>query len=1287
MDTNTESTSAKHPHTCSSASSFKSASNDQAKSASVDNDIKVVNKSGLIEAGKFFLGSTDFLKNNAYEVVIQLRKKDGSKDEEKTSELILPEQTKPPGTTTESKHYKETHTETVESIHLVTSESESNLPQNTESVKVMPNFAVRSSAPASPLNSGRRNDPGTTTQLEEVTGILDEYKDQNFASSTNDPRHKKLEETKKFSDKGTTTVQNDYTVQSSISEPSSRPATTTYTQTTSSPVHRPVYIHMSSSTSTAYMSPPDMILPNFLRNESRLTEYETCEIKNLDIIQKTVNSNKTKNNKSCKHTRKGVGKDNTKTTHCRKNKHHSTPPNSVRSLYKNTDNVSSKNFNHDNCKCRKCSDKLNKHCPKSKQNALDGFQLSQNFNLLTNMKGSAKNKNITSRSDKNRGYLNPTVKGYINKLLALNKESLKAIAVADQECSSVETPSSSIINVPYNIDGRKPSKGNKISLEHIKQTFMQQIIDQHINKYLNEPKIPPPGFAGASKKHLLRKSRRKVHKVKSLNVSKHLLKKHNFEEPNSANHVSISTTTDDCSKSFGSSNPNRSRPRSSPSSRQDASLRTFSTFKQCNNTVLSSKKKTQKINIQRNKKDEVTPHLKTQHLPQKNAITDSSQETDIIKESHKYYSNKPDIPVSMSTQTNQNIDNDFMKLAEDKLHNMEKIADLTEKCTKRLSNLAKVLEEVRKNKSLVYSQISSSDSVDSHSDHKSDKVVKTPVPIDLGEVPQYFEMKSEHTAEKESIPAEKKTVPDKESLPEFISFLTDIPKPASCQISEFNLISPLPTDVIRPIPVTPTSHQHNHANTITSEPIKYRQKPPPALSRIHLKYGQEDIVPHELSTVIEVDSPMSIKNKTQSSRRNDPNTSNRSSNEDKEPTKNIKTNEMSKDRGFLNPDLLQSNQKIRKQQKFSSAESSDDSKLQMIDLKHFNEIMLEPFLSIHEYAKKYNIEAPEEMSNIEELQREDPINDDMSSLHSDGSLPDVIAELLKRNIITEPFKYDTASNINSTTISSESTLSMLALSKVRKAKKRGNVVFQNKENIGETSDTLSVSSNPDLENAFKKLGMGWASSTLKKTKERLALSSSSNTSSSSISHLKMKSFHHDKPALVTDSVSSVLLSKKEIEAQNLVDNPKDAKHQTSFPISMTVNEFLANELANKITFTTNKTGVNQTEDFVSLYETRMPEGMNQQTLINSDEHSNDSVLSGVNRARTSTPVQIFKSMTYHSSSGSNTSNGLFSNADDLSSVKMTSNSMKNHSTSDRDDLTIPNFSLRMKKGIDSSKSD
>ena len=701
-------------------------------------------------------------------------------------------------------------------------------------------------------------------------------------------------------------------------------------------------------------------------------------------------------------------------------------------------------------------------------------------------------------------------------------------------------------------------------------------------------------------------------------------------------------------------------------------METFSRFNDSESTAKNGAAEAEKAKTRT--KTESPKKLRNKPHVKRHQATET--ETTVDSESTGQF-NSTDIPVSMSTQTTQNIDintdTNFMKLAEDKLQNMEKIADLTEKCTKRLSNLAKVLEEVRKNKSLAYSQISSAESTDS----QSDKPVVSPTIFDI-DAPKRLETKSP-----ESIP-DNKNSNENEVQSEHINILADIPKPA--------FKAPEPN-----LPQTPKTFDkldsplHVSKNTADLM-VKIRPKPPPALSRISLKHGQEYIIPHELSTVIEVDSPMSMKHKNQSTRNDAKEASNNSNRSSPVPEDITVDDNRQSDIGkesSANPDLLQTKSHLSKKYKFSSTESSDDSKFQMIDLKQFNEIMLEPFITIQEYAKQYNMEPPDEGSNLDDIQRDDAIHDDISSLHSDGSLPDVIAELLKRNIITEPFKFDTASNINSTTVSSESTLSMLALTKARRGKKRSNAITQNKENIGETSDTLSFSSNPDLENAFKKLGMGWASSTLKKTKERLALSSSSNTSSSSLNQFKTKHVHQEIPALVTDSVSSGGNLLKGAQNKNTVDNSKNAEQQTTFSNSMTVKEFLRNELAKKITFT-NKSKVNDTEEeFVSLFETKIPEEMKEslQVVRDRDERSSESARSGTNRARTSTPVQLFKSLTYRSSSSSNMSNGLFSNADDLSSVKMTSNSIKNHSTSDKDDLTIPTFSLRMKKNSDCSKSD
>lgn len=1309
----------KQPSACTSTSSFKTATNDKASSAVTEGGfIKLVDEEGQ-ETGKFFLGSTSFLKNNTYEVVIQLRKKEGSTEETKSNKTEQSDNATLFCSENNSNEKIQTNnSETVGMVNVESAQSDITVQASSDNqiineVITDNNVVENESKKTSPVQSTTNI---TTVAVKDVA-IDQDPKDQNIRNSEsvdNDIHLVMSSEEKKNTSNKSTALKDDIPGSMSKFDLPSRPATTTYTQTTNSPIHRPIYFHMSSSTSTAYMSPPEMILPKFLRPDSGLTEDETYGLQNIEIIDKTAN----RHNKKCRHAKKTVSDINAKSAASRKNIQ-STPPNSVRrygnrckhdspASLQETSPGTPHRSSKTKCKCHNCgADVLQKghvkrqlvsQCYANKNSPAETYRFAQHFNIPLNRNITSKNKAKTaSFATKNTGAnLNPIIRNYINKLLALNKEGLKALEVADQECSSVCTPSSSIINVPCNVDERKPSLANKISLEQIKQTLLEQIVKANLNN-LNIPQNPIVLNTQVNKNKTPRKPRRKsLHKVKSLNISKHVLKKHKTEVPKPKS-LSLSTTTDDNNKTFASSTGSRSRPRSSPIPRQVHSVRPVNPYKDSNTPRKTSTNEAKETDTRSDenyakrlsspRKDHSKIKQNINYPSHRATTTDTSPDSELTKGSDNYYRNKTDIPISMSTQTNQNIDNDFVKLAEDKLQNMEKIADLTEKCTKRLSNLAKVLEEVRKNKSLIYSQISASDSTDSQSDHKSDKVVKTPdaVPTDVVDVSNRLETKSpEPVSEKENLSTES----NKDKLfSGYVSILADIPKTGALPLPEPNVTNLVPhnaaANVTRLLSTSPT-------NIITNsiDFTKYRQRPPPALSRIHLKHAQEYLPPHELSTVMEVDSPMSVKNKNQSGRNDVANNSNRSSNEDKEPAQDHETKEVYKEPdNTANPDLLQSNFELPKL-KLSSTESSDDSKFQMIDLKQFNEIMLEPFLSIHEYAKKYNVAVPDDGSNLEDIQKEDMINDDMSSLHSDGSLPDVIAELLKRNVITEPFKFDTASNVNSNTFSSESTLSMLALSKVRKARKRSSVMFQNKENIGETSDTMSISSNPDLENAFKKLGMGWASSTLKKTKERLALSSSSNTSSSSISQFKLKSFHQDIPALVTDSVSSVLLSKKGQQGKHFNDSSKNVEQQTSFANSMTVKEFLTNELANKITFTNNKSGMNDTEEeFVSLFETKMPEGLKQQSHTNRDEQSNDSVRSGVNRARTSTPVQIFKSMTYHSSSSSNVSNGLFSNADDLSSVKMTSNSMKNHSTSDKDDLTIPNFSLKKKKGSDCSKSD
>lgn len=1158
-----------------------------------------------------------------------------------------------------------------------------------------------------------------------------------------------------------------------------RPATSTHTQTTpSSPRQRPVFFHMSSSTSTAYMSPPEFVLPKFLKHNYKLnyeeindpTQNSILEDVGVEIINKEEFCEEFEGCqcRRCTHAKKitltKIKRPEPSYREKTRNNNMQTPPNSTRSYgnaYQcNSSDADSKKNSVRPAKttakkkkntCRNCETRagsktcVKNHPPISKRNIPASRKSSRNCVMRVNAVP-YKNKSVYLRNENNSGKpnLNPIVKSYVDKLLALNKEGLKALEVVNQDCSSVTTPGSSIIEIHRNIDNNVPEIDTKISLEQIKDLLTQQILEKYENDSKRKVrKVSVSTESNNGRKYPRLPKKKSMHKVKSLNISKNLFNTNtNASESSKCSKVYTSPPS---KKTVPISNRTKSRSKSSPSPRR-VSLQNNTKCAEKINNLMSDRAGSSINTTKRPERQERAESLR-QSLSR--ATTSESESNGFLLQHKKLH------PLSnISTQTSRTIDEEinFMKLAEDKLQNMEKIADLTEKCTIRLSNLAKVLEEVRRNKSLAYSQISDSAS---DSDRKSDKVstndkptkaydspctinvelkkrIQPPPPtpnteaIDMRESQCSFlselihgkrnrstdcnsnavstdsDVKSDRSANnRNSSPVYDPIELNNANFPSKETCIEDIDKPGS-DLTDFSKYTPFLNDIPKPdvfrSPATPAESPATNDKSVmrlssidsVDQPNTKRGKPPPALSRMSLKHGRDMIVPHELSTVIEVDSPMSAKFKNQSTQNENetkcddqvPETKSQSC--DKEPSEDEKNIQHDKDQ-YVNPDLLQSNLSLSRRQTKMSTDSSDDSKLQMMDLNKFNEIMLKPFISIREYAKQCNVESLDEGSNLDDIPRDDVINDELSSLHSDASLPDVIAELLKRKIIAEPFKFDTVSNVNSTTVSSESTISMLALSKVRKAKKKASVVFQSKENAAETSDTLSVSSNPDLENAFKKLGMGWASSTLKKTKERLALSSSSNTSSSSLAQFKAPSV----PALGTDSASSALrMSNKSLQGNIANECSVNVEQQTSMAKSMTVKEFLTNELAKKITFT-NKSYRNDTEEeFVSLFETKMPVDTKNSSPVLRDERSMDSAPSASNRARTSTPVQIFKSMTYRSSSSSNMSNGLFSNADDLSSVKGTSNSIRNHSTSDKDDLTIPNYSLRMRKDLsDCSKSD
>lgn len=1313
-----------NPSTSTSTSSFKTATNYKGTGFADNEFVKLLDKEGQ-DAGKFYIGATGFLKNDDYEVIIQLRKKEATKqDEFVTTSLRC--------ATEEKLSERSKHTKTPEHGVQSVSDTPLPLPKSTFEIENTSEKIVKSLS--GPPNSHSYQSSGIGTSSH---GTCTDVIDQTGSCNAEQPAiivPPEQTQSSKFVEIGTHTAFEDYSLILNKAEKNSKPGMSTCTQTSfnSPPPQRPMFIHMSSTTSTAYMSPPELILPTFLNPDHTLnTNNFTSRGPLYGDEGLTIVDEDEAHACTCKRCNRSRKRTVTKMNPPKKKL--TSPPQTANSI---GDNVR-ETFGIRRKKAQTPPSRKIKNCPRFESDRSPRM-ISQVHTCRTQYtsrgfrneetkptKIKSKMSSVFSNDKKKRSKhdLNPLVKWYVNKLLNLNKDGLRAIDIANQECSAVTTPGSSIVEMPCNINHSDSRVNNNISLEQLKQAITQQVLENYKQSQKDNAESKDCINSKKSRNRLIKK--KTLHKVKSLNISKHLFNTQSINSKKPS--LNVILVKPDPSKAtiiqcLDRKSSIRSRSKSSPSPRapDDNTLKRKNKSSEYIYTPDCIKLVEERNKIKNFKNDEVDSLLtmyrkeidkqsreKSSHDP-RGKCEKSIKTTEVAQTTNKsgvMSSNSeitqpqqvPQLPLDISTQTLETLDEEiqFIKMAEDKLQNMEKIADLTEICTKRLSNLAKVLEEVRRNKCLAYNQVSGSES---ETDQRSEK--------SLDVQPRTYEPFVEVKVGKKaaSPPLEPKSdetnINNSSSSLHFIPFLKDIPRPDASKTSQVSCNYQTTNAPEASSQITSIVEVQNNNNN------KSRGRPPPALSRKNLKHGH-DVVPHELSTVMEIDSPLSAKVKNQSLNNDKANAATdfvstmktKSILGGKKDTLGAMTELLASNKreqhgdGLVkeqstNPDILQTNVNTSGRiPKPSSTESNGDSNMPMMDMKRFNEIMLKPFISIHEYAKQCNAgnAVLEEGSNLDDVPRDDAINDDLSSLHSDGSLPDVIAELLKRNIISEPFKFDTVSNANSTTVSSESTLSMLALSKVCKDnKKKSSTVFRNKENVAETSDTLSISSNPDLENAFKKLGIGWASSTLKKTKERLALSSSSNTSSSSLSQFKLKGNNNqDVPVIVkvTDSVALVhSLQRKPLQGKIVADIGKNAEQQTSLTNSMTVKQFLTNELANKITFTSK---TDDTEDYASLYETKLPEELKHLSKLvrATAEQSMDSVPSGSNnRARTSTPVQIFKSTTYHSSSSSNVSNGLFSNAD-LSSVKGTSNSQKNHSTTDKDDLTVPNYSLRTKKGL------
>lgn len=367
-----------------------------------------------------------------------------------------------------------------------------------------------------------------------------------------------------------------------------------------------------------------------------------------------------------------------------------------------------------------------------------------------------------------------------------------------------------------------------------------------------------------------------------------------------------------------------------------------------------------------------------------------------------------------------------------------------------------------------------------------------------------------------------------------------------------------------------------------------------------------------------------------------------------------------------------------------------------------------------------------ELENLEYKQFPSPkeFNDEIDS-SSAASLPDVMAELKKRNIITESYGYfgdenyqpsTSESNVNSLMKLIEKTSSeskenddtpsfseaMLLLSPRKKQAicRRDFItppheehLFENtsptklkklatvrktatKSNKNETlsgigflhSSNSSDGTSNNLEDDLNKIGMNWASTMLKKTHESKTLSSSSCS-----------------PPNLEKSRRRIS-KKKTLDDAKLEETSFVADQTTTEGVPLNLKEFLAKELMKR----NNTTDPNFSSTDSSITSQFLRSLLNQTPGQMTPSHgSRDKIVA----QRTSTPVGLSSSSTGSKILSLNGTSGLFSNESRMSSVRFSPSSSgaeagKSYSTSSKEDsaLVVPNLQLDVNKYRDQSSN-
>jgi anastral spindle 1 len=457
------------------------------------------------------------------------------------------------------------------------------------------------------------------------------------------------------------------------------------------------------------------------------------------------------------------------------------------------------------------------------------------------------------------------------------------------------------------------------------------------------------------------------------------------------------------------------------------------------------------------------------------------------------------------------------------------------------------------------------------------------------------------------------TVPIKQSA-YFEPLLKDIPKITT----QFKAIANLPT---------------------VEQQARKPHRPPAALARYSPQLDAEQAVPHELSTILEIETPANSRFSfsVNQSQQQQPETSKKQISQN--PVIPLSGNNSFRLEITNTSDLL----KVREFQNCTGEQVHIDvsNRSDELDYRKFEEST--PTTKAIE---------PHTLKN---------------SASSSSSLPDVVAELKARNMLHDFEGPPDNSNLQHVETSFDTNLS------VRK--------FQESNISGVTNLPASEGSSDTLEQDLTKMGLQWAASMIKKTKQTQNLQSSS-SSSPNLEH-----------------------SRKSVTLKSITSNTSAVSNTSHQGRPLNLREFLTRELMIRTHSETNSLS-----DDSSLSSQFLKSLLNLNTLNSTPEYTLSSTdhtpiqhgptIEKMTPHRTSTPVPYTKTLggTTLLQAGSGTmslsvSNDLFSGESQLSSVKLGVSSLSVSSNTDcsisnklmlsgmtkEDNLKIPNLKLSTHK--------